>query len=174
MEALEGTKRRVWVIRHAKSSWDDVSLSDKERPLKKRGKNDAALVGAFLSKNGVKFDAVLSSPAKRARQTAKIVLSEVGGFPFADVKIQKKLYFCGTDPILRVLSKLDKSVKVVAIFGHNPDFDSFLRRCGRPADSPDLTTCGCACVDFNVADWKQIQFDQAHIVNYTTPKLLKE
>ncbi len=119
--------KRVWVIRHAKSSWEDASLDDKQRPLKKRGKKDARLMAQHLLLAGVKFDAVLSSPAKRARSTCKII-TKVLGFKFEDVAIRKKLYFCGDKAILQCLQELDNSMACVAIFGHNPDFDDFLKR----------------------------------------------
>lgn len=59
----------------------------------------------------------------------------------------------------------------VAIFGHNPDFDAFLRRCGLASDIPDLPTCGCACVEF--PSWEHAKFESAKIVSFLTPKMLK-
>jgi phosphohistidine phosphatase len=162
--------KRVWVIRHAKSSWEDVSLDDKQRPLKKRGKKDARLMAQHLLLARVKFDAVLSSPAKRAQTTCKIITKALG-FKFENVGIRKKLYFCGDKAILQCLQELDNSVACVAIFGHNPDFDDFLKRCG--SKEAEFPTCGCACVDFWAPEWSSASFDNAKIVTFTTPKMLK-
>ena len=65
--------RELFIMRHAKSSWDDPTLSDFERPLNRRGKEDAPLMGEHLKRLGIKPDLIVSSPAKRAKKTAKIV-----------------------------------------------------------------------------------------------------
>ena len=70
-------KRTLLLVRHAKSSWDDVALPDKERPLADRGKRDAPMMGKRLAKRQVKPDLILTSPARRALSTAEIIAKEL-------------------------------------------------------------------------------------------------
>lgn len=69
--------RELYILRHAKSSWDDLTLADFDRPLNSRGREDAPLMGRHLAKLEIKPDLILSSPAKRAKKTAKIVAKEL-------------------------------------------------------------------------------------------------
>ncbi len=83
--------KHLFLIRHAKSSWDHAELSDFDRPLNKRGKRDAPMMGRRLAKRGVNPDLILSSPAKRALKTARIIGSEIGS-PKGDIHTDKRIY----------------------------------------------------------------------------------
>lgn len=142
----------LYVIRHAKSSWEDASLHDTERPLKKRGKKDAKLMGRLLAERGVQFDAVLSSPAERAHRTCKIFCKAVG-FDGQVVK-DKRLYFKGTEAIAECIRELvPKSAKTVAVFGHNPDFTDFLNGMHIENKVDNLPTAGVGVVEVDAKNW---------------------
>ncbi|MDH3511983.1 MAG: histidine phosphatase family protein [Gammaproteobacteria bacterium] len=71
-------KKRLTLLRHAKSSWNNPSLDDRDRPLNKRGERDAPMMGQRLLKKSTRPSLILTSPAKRARQTARLIAREIG------------------------------------------------------------------------------------------------
>ena len=81
--------KTLFLVRHAKSSWEDAGLSDKERPLKKRGASDAQIMGRVLHKHGIKPGQIVSSPAKRAFDTAEIIAAQLS---FDKRKIENRKY----------------------------------------------------------------------------------
>ena len=118
--------RYLLLMRHAKSSWEDVSLTDKERPLNGRGKRDALKMGARIARLGIRWDRVISSPAKRALDTAKRVVRFTCND--ATLQIDERLYFEGAASFLEIFKE---SVGNVMLFSHNPDIETFFDRyCG--------------------------------------------
>ena len=83
--------KTLFLIRHAKSSWDDTALPDKDRPLNDRGKRDAPKMGKRLAKRDVKPDLILSSPAKRALTTAEIIAKKLD-YKLKDIVVDDRLY----------------------------------------------------------------------------------
>lgn len=114
------------LMRHAKSSWRDTSLSDEQRPLKKRGKRAAKKMGSLLRKKRLKPDLVLTSPATRARQTVKRVLKaaerEVPVIPI------EALYFKGAEACLAAIQTSASTATKLLVVGHNPDLESLIER----------------------------------------------
>src|SRR5687767_5892702 len=103
--------KTLYLIRHAKSSWEEEGLSDKQRPLKKRGLNDAELMGKVLRKHGIKPKQIISSPAKRAFDTAEIIAKQLE-FDKKKIETNKQLYFEGIGNILKVMQSLDNKADV--------------------------------------------------------------
>ncbi len=140
----------LYLIRHAKSSWKDAdTLDDRNRPLAKRGKRDVKLVAKALAERDVRFEAVLSSPAKRARATCRRVCKAVK-FPRDAVETKKTLYFCGAEQVLATVKHAGgQSGRVLAAFGHNPDWSDFVKQCAAaPPLFSELPTCGVAVIHF--------------------------
>ena len=109
--------RQIWLLRHAKSSWDDPSLSDEDRPLAPRGVRGAAAMASYLSTvDAPRF--VLCSTGLRARQTLATVLPSLG--PELEIRIEPELYTFDADVLLERLRRVDDDVASVMLVGHNP------------------------------------------------------
>lgn len=148
------SKRILYVIRHAKSSWDYGNISDLDRPLKIRGIRNAYEMARRLKINRNIPERFISSPANRAMHTASIFLN-VFEKNYEALKIDSNLYGGGTEKILKVVKKQAADVKKIAIFGHNPDFSYLMQMFSREAIC-ELPTCGMAIFTFNCDNWRDI------------------
>ena len=145
--------KTLFLIRHAKSSWDDVSLPDKERPLNDRGRRDAPKMGERLAKRDVKPDLILSSPAVRALSTAEIIAGKLG-YRRRDIVVTEQLYAAEVDDLLDVIHQLDDRLERVMLFGHNPELTGLAHRLtGEIAHMP---TCAVAEFTFDAKSWSRI------------------
>ena len=111
-------KKTLYIARHAKSSWDDMSLSDFERPLNARGKRDAPFMANLLKEKGIKPDLILSSPAKRAKKTAKHYHEALGG----ELQFDEGIYEASLMNLINLVQETFEKVDSVMIVGHNPGF----------------------------------------------------
>ena len=111
-------KKTLYIARHAKSSWDDMSLSDFERPLNKRGKRDAPFMANLLKDKGITPDLILSSPAKRAKKTAKHYHEVLGG----ELQFDERIYEASLMSLISLVQETLEIVDSVMIVGHNPGF----------------------------------------------------
>ena len=111
--------KRLYLVRHGKSSWKDPDLPDMERPLNKRGKRDAPRMGKRLNTRGIEVDGILSSPAKRALRTARLIAREIG-FPVKTIVVDEAVYTGDVSELLEVVRDMDASLDKVMLFGHNP------------------------------------------------------
>jgi phosphohistidine phosphatase len=116
-------KRTLLLMRHAKSSWVDTALPDSGRPLNKRGKHDAPMMGERLKEAGYCCDCMIASPAKRAYDTAKAVAEAIG---YRDRILRSDaLYMADTRDFLQVIAEVDKKVRHLMIVSHNPGTEEF-------------------------------------------------
>lgn len=111
-------KKTLYIARHAKSSWDDMSLSDFERPLNKRGKRDAPFMADLLKDKSISPDLILSSPAKRAKKTAKHYHKTLGG----ELRFDERIYEASLMTLLHLVQDAFEKVNSIMIVGHNPEF----------------------------------------------------
>ena len=118
--------KTLFLIRHAKSSWDDTALPDKDRPLNDRGRRDAPKMGERLAKRDVKPDLILSSPAVRALRTAEIIAKKLDYR--RKIVVNERLYAVGADDLLDVIHRLGDKVERVMLFGHNPELTELAHR----------------------------------------------
>ncbi len=146
--------KTLLIVRHGKSSWDNPSLSDQERPLKERGVNDAGKMAKLLLDNKYIPELVLSSPAKRARHTAEL-FCEVFQYPAGKIQIDDRLYFSGVNAIMEVLTNVDNRYDTVMITGHNPDFTE-LANVFLTQRLYNLPTAGVVVLQFNTENWEEI------------------
>src|SRR5439155_26018669 len=112
---------------HAKSSWDDTALPDKERPVGDRGRRDAPKMGKRLAKRDVKPDLILSSPARRALTTAEIIAKKLD-YKLKDIVVDDRLYAGAVHSLLNVIHGLGDKPERVMLFGHNPELTEFAHR----------------------------------------------
>ncbi len=111
-------KKILYIARHAKSSWDDMSLSDFERTLNARGKRDAPFMANHLREKSITPDLILSSPAKRAKKTARHYHEALGG----ELRFDESIYEASTMTLYTLIKEAFQSVESVMIVGHNPGF----------------------------------------------------
>jgi phosphohistidine phosphatase len=112
--------KTLFLLRHAKSSWDNPALEDFDRPLNKRGKRAAKAIGAFIGKQQLKPELVLCSSAKRARDTLSLV--EKGSQTSWPTEFEDTLYLAGPGKLFSHLMALEEAVSSVMMIGHNPGF----------------------------------------------------
>jgi phosphohistidine phosphatase len=145
--------KTLFLIRHAKSSWDDAALADKDRPLNDRGKRDAPKVGERLAKAGAKPDLILSSPAKRALTTAQIIAGKLD-YKRKNIVVDDRLYAVEADVLLDVIHRLDDKVECVMLFGHNPELTELAHHLSSKITR--MPTCAVAEFTFDVKSWSRI------------------
>lgn len=138
----------LYIIRHAKSSWKDMTLDDFDRPLNKRGKKDVVTMGRRLKERGVSPDIILSSPAKRAKETAKALSKEIG----YDKKIKyiDAIYEASPDTLEKILDSVDEKYETVFLIGHNPGLNMLAER--YVGFNENLPTCGIVALKFDTKE----------------------
>lgn len=162
--------KKLFVVRHAKSSWDYPELSDFDRPLNKRGKNNAPEMGKRLALKGVLPELLISSPAKRAAATAKRIALEIG-YNVNDIKKEPLFYHGSRKDIVSVIRSVEDDVNTLMIFGHNPDLTSLVNRLSG-SDIYNIPTCGVAEIDFDISSWKNIEEFSGSLSSFDYPKRL--
>jgi phosphohistidine phosphatase len=145
--------KKLFLIRDAKSSWDDTTVPDKDRPLNARGKRDAATIGERIAKRDVKPDLIMSSPAKRALTTAEIIGKELD-YKLKDIVVDDRLYPSTVDDLLNVIHKLGDKQKRVMLFGHNPGLTELAHHFS--SEITHMPTCAVAEFTFDAKSWSNI------------------
>lgn len=145
--------KRLFLIRHAKSSWDDAALADRERPLNERGKRDAPKIGERLARREIKPDLILSSPAVRALTTAKIIAGKLD-YMRKHIGVDDRLYAAQADDLLEIIHALDDHLQCVMIVGHNPELSELAQRLSGEIDQ--LPTGAVAEFGFAAKSWAEI------------------
>ncbi len=159
--------KTLFLVRHAKSSRDDPTLADRERPLADRGLRDAPRMGHRLAKRGAKPDAIVSSPALRAMATARLFAKELG-FDRDRIVVEARLYATSADELLAVVRALDDRLGSVMLFGHNPELTDFAQRLSTTI--ANLPTCAVAEFGFDTASWSAVGEVAPMTVAVDTPK----
>jgi phosphohistidine phosphatase len=145
--------KELFLVRHAKSSWDDPTISDHDRPLNERGYRNAPEMGRRLSDRGVSPDALISSTAQRARTTARIIADSLG-WPEERVVLDRALYHASATELQEYIGGLDDSHFSVMLFGHNPGMTSLVSHLyGLALDN--LPTCGVVHLQFSAESWAE-------------------
>jgi phosphohistidine phosphatase len=160
--------KNLFIIRHAKSSWEKESLHDIERPLAERGEKDATLIGKMLLKNGTLPQMVISSPALRAFSTARIICDEIN-FDKNKMVINNVLYFGDEDAIIELIRSFATEIDTAFIVGHNPTFSHLCSTLSEDFHS-ELPTCGIVVLAFNTGSWKLIEKHSGKLISYDYPK----
>jgi phosphohistidine phosphatase len=164
--------KTLYLIRHAKSSWDNPKLNDFDRPLNERGKNDAPVMGKWLKKNNEIPDYVISSPANRAKKTAQKICREVN---YDEKKIywEQKLYETTVPVWLKIVCGFSKKYHHVYLVGHNDTITQFCNYLSGAA-IPNIPTCGIVKIKFNTVDWREISAQSGDLQWFQFPKNLAD
>jgi len=160
--------RTLTLVRHAKSSWRDTSLSDRDRPLNKRGVRDAPVMGKRVVAAGIRPSLIISSPAVRAWTTARVVANELG-YPSEFLQREDGLYLASLDAMLDVLASQEAGFNSIMLFAHNPgltDFANYLA----PGLTHNLPTTGVVSVNFDGEDWRLYDRPKTDLILYDYPK----
>jgi phosphohistidine phosphatase len=163
--------KTLYIVRHAKSSWEDPFLSDHERPLAPKGVRKTKKIAGFLKNSISRPELFLSSTAVRARQTAGILAKELG-YPEEKIKYTANLYHAGEDAIFNELYALPDDIHSVMIFGHNPGFTYFVNLFLNPTID-NLPTSGTVSISFSTNKWNEINTAKFHVNFVVFPKMLK-
>jgi phosphohistidine phosphatase len=168
VDIADGTMKTLTLIRHAKSSWDDPTVSDKERPLNRRGMHDAPRMGQKLAERKSNPELVLSSPATRAITTAHIIAEQVG-YPVKDIIVLEGLYEATAIDLRKIVQGLEDSLREVFIFGHNPGLSELASELSNGVVT-DLPTCGVAELRFDIKKWSHVDKTRLVKVKVDKPK----
>jgi len=167
--------KTVYIVRHAKSSWEYEGVKDIDRPLKRRGINDAHLVSKMLSKEIDKPDIFVSSSAIRALHTA-MIFAENFNYPLANLLIKKSLYSFSDGYLVKTIMALDDAFDSAIIFSHDHGINTFVNKYGNQGIA-HVPTCGVIGIQFDTEHWKSINKDKTikkgKTVLFKTPKMVK-
>lgn len=161
--------KSVVFIRHAKSSWKFPELSDLERPLNDRGKRDVENVGQLFKNEGFKPDLIISSPAKRAKSTAKGLAMHCGYQK--EIVVNENLYFKGNSAIIRQIQQLSETIESVWLVFHNPDINDIAIN-HLNVEETNIPTLGCVFTKSIAASWQSWSYTNTDVVSIVKPKNL--
>ena len=161
--------KTLLVLRHAKSSWKDDSLADHDRPLNKRGKQEAPIMGKLIRDMDLVPDLIFSSTAKRARSTVELVVEESGYE--GDVVYSRELYAADSEATIKSLSELADEYDRVMVVGHNPGLEQLVEEL--TGEYQPLSTASLALVQLPIQSWAELLGeDKGKLENIWRPKEL--
>lgn len=170
--------KTLYLLRHAKSSWDDSSLGDHDRPLAPRGEKAARKVGQYLKEHKAHIDLVLCSTAARAVDTGRRVLTAMGATA-VPVEHERGLYLCGHHVLLERLRDAPDSAASLMLIAHNPDLHELARQLTgsggddhRKALAEKFPTAACAVLLFETMHWRDLDLGAGRLANFVLPRKL--
>ncbi|MEP7267087.1 MAG: histidine phosphatase family protein [Saprospiraceae bacterium] len=159
--------KTVFLIRHAKSSWDQGGLADIDRPLNARGKATAPIMADIIFNKGIRPDLIITSPAKRARSTAKYFRKKYG-IKKTEVQIEPALYHGDENSVIEVIRNLPDSINIVMLFGHNPSMNYLSALFSDKG--MHVPTCGIQHLEFHIDKWTELSPDKTALKEFIYPK----
>lgn len=166
--------RRLLLIRHAKSAWDDADAPDHARVLNARGRRSATAIGRWLAERAFLPGEILSSDAARTRETAERIMAELPVRP--GVTWTRGLYLAEPEALQAALQ--GATAPVVALIGHNPGIGAFASAMVRtPPDHPrfaDYPTCATTVIDFPAEGWAQVAPGSGAVAAFVVPRDLTD
>ncbi|PZX46453.1 SixA phosphatase family protein [Algoriphagus chordae] len=159
--------KKIILVRHGKSAWDDPNLADHDRPLADRGLDNVPEMGLRLIEKGILPDLILSSTATRASQTAEI-LASVLHLPTSKITYDKNLYHASAAMILKCIQRQDDSHELIFVVGHNPGMNEFIDFFGGNLDN--LPTSGQYGLLVDTNHWIQLRPESSRFWFIDYPK----
>jgi len=160
--------KTLTLLRHAKSSWDDPGLADHDRPLNRRGQNDAPVMGERIRAAGIRPSLILSSTAIRAWETARIVARELG-YPAEFLQRDSNLYLADLNTLIDVIDEQETGFNNIMVVAHNPgltDLANYLV----PGLTNNVPTCGVVSVSLDSDTWDIRGPQNIELLYYDYPK----
>ncbi len=160
--------KTLLLIRHAKSSWDNVGLSDFERPLNDRGKHDAPMMAKKVKERKLKIERFISSPAKRAKKTATIFMDEFG-MKEKDLVLLPSLYEASVKNFYDAVENINDKEDVVALFSHNPGITDFANTLS-DYTIDNMPTCSVFAISIKIKKWIDFKHTTKEMLFFDFPK----
>lgn len=160
--------KKLYLVRHAKSSWEENSLRDYDRPLNNRGERDAPFMGELLSKQGIKPGIIVSSAAVRAYETARI-FAEKFDYPEALIFKEKSVYEADALNLLDIIRDTDDEYLSLMLFGHNPGM-TYLSNYLTAQRIENMPTCSVAAIEFDLDSWRKLEPESGKLTAFEYPK----
>lgn len=168
--------KRLFLLRHAKSSWGDPDLADHDRPLAPRGRKAAKHIAAYMRGKSFEPSIVLCSSAVRARQTLELVapaFSERTG-----IEIEPDLYHAGSKELMTRLQRVSRGAASVLLIGHNPAMQDLVLTLASESEPVEpirkkFPTAALAVLDARIEHWEGLEAGVAVLADFVTPKRLK-
>ena len=160
--------KTLYLLRHAKSSWSFDELSDQERPLNDRGRDDAPLMGQALAKRRICPDIIVSSPAVRAMSTALLVAREMQ-FPHEKITVEPGIYGAEADDLLAIIKGLPDAAGSALLVGHNPTITEVANALS-PSSLNEMPTAAVVCLRFSCDRWEEVGKANAEFYFYDYPR----
>lgn len=161
--------KTLYLLRHAKSSWNDASLRDFDRPLNERGRADAPSIGKHLASENLIDPLVICSPSLRTRETAELVLR------YANLQVEPRfdelIYEASLRDLLQVISEIEDERQTGILIGHNPGFEELLAFLS--GETRPMPTSALAKIVFDVGSWKDVKASDGTLESFVTPKSVK-
>ncbi len=159
--------KKLYLIRHAKASWDNPEQSDFERPLTPQGEIDANAMAVQLKAQNLKPDLIISSNAVRALSTAKILAEELK-FPVAHIVSDPHIYSGGVEELVTLVKAISTKLNTVFIVGHNPSL-TLLAHYLCEGTKVTITTCGVLGIEFAMKKWEEAVETEGKFITYFHP-----
>jgi phosphohistidine phosphatase len=160
--------KTLLLVRHAKSSWSDLSLSDFERPLNDRGKKDAPAMAESVKDKKIKIDCFVSSPAKRAKKTARIFMKAYNKDK-KDLVLIPTLYEASVNDFYNAIERMDDKFDTVAVFSHNPGITDFVNSL-TDYTVDNMPTCSVFAVSMQIKKWSDFETSSKELLFFDFPK----
>ena len=158
--------KKIYIVRHAKSSWKDMSLHDFDRPLNKRGKLNAPLMGKRLKKKNILPDIMLSSSSLRTKLTAQVIAKKIKYTK--DIIFKDEMYESNAAFLHEMLTELDDENNSVFIFAHSSGLNMLAKDYVRFEEN--IPTCGIVEIEFDCEKWSEISAKNAKLISFDYPK----
>ncbi len=161
--------KKLYLVRHAKSSWASPNVDDFDRPLNERGSADAPRMASLLNQREVAPTLMISSPAIRALTTCRL-FAETMHYEQSQIILERKLYHASEETLLSVLSTIDNNEESVMLFAHNPGITEFANALLK-ISIDNIPTCGIVGALLNIRSWKEISFGCGQMEFFIYPKM---
>jgi phosphohistidine phosphatase len=161
--------KTIYLIRHAKSSWDNPALSDFNRTLNERGKANAPLMGKKLVEEDAVIDCFISSPAKRTTETSLSIANEMN-YPSKKIIFDERIYESSLIDLIKVANEIPNQFNNVALIGHNPSISQLFNYLAGE-DLHHFPTCGIGKVELEIDQWSEIVKGIGRKIFFIYPKM---
>ncbi len=158
--------KTIYLLRHAKSSWENTDLADFDRPLNRRGLENAPVIGGKIYENKFRIDSIISSPAKRAKQTA-ILVKEAAQNESA-IDFDERIYEASPQRLLKVASETGDDKMSLLLVGHNPGLEGFIKLL--TGETKEMPTAALAVIYLKIGRWAEIKANCGELQLLITPK----
>ncbi|HBX37897.1 MAG TPA: phosphohistidine phosphatase [Pseudohongiella sp.] len=157
------------LVRHAKSSWNDQTQRDIDRPLNERGRHDAPMMADRMLARGTRPQRIICSPALRTVSTAEIFATHLS-IPNGLIHMERQIYLASSGHLLHLLQHQDENIDVIMLVGHNPALTDLFNDLCESARLDNMPTCCVAELTFDVDSWARLEFGKAQLRQIDYPK----